>query len=289
MRPATASAMAAPGRVTGRLPILTFHAVDDADRSAIAFPPAGFGQAIEILHRVNAQPLELAGVADLILGRAPFPSRAVVLTFDDGYQSMYEAAFPILQLHRFTATVFLTVGRGRTGPDDALPSMNGRRMLRWREIRAMHESGISFGAHTLTHPDLTRLPAARARAEIWESKARIEDALGAPVTTFAYPYGSVNGQIRRLVAERFDGACADRLGLASARSDPLALERVDTYYLRAYPAFDMIFTEIFPWYLRARNLPRLMRRRLGNAVTRMVPPSPGDGGGRSVEEAVHGR
>jgi peptidoglycan/xylan/chitin deacetylase (PgdA/CDA1 family) len=216
-----------------------------------------------------------------------FPQRTVVLTFDDGYRSVYEAAFPLLERLGLTATVFLTVGRGRTGPDNALPSMNGRPMLRWREIRAMHKSGISFGAHTLTHPDLTTLTEARAREEIWESKARIEDALGAPVTCFAYPYGAVNALSRAVVAEQFACACTDRLGIVTPRSDALTLERVEAYYLRDVPVAGTIFTPLFPWYLRARDLPRRAQRRIGRVVARSIVPSHVEQGHQSVEEALH--
>lgn len=158
-------------------------------------------------------------------------------------------------------------------------------MLRWGEIRAMHERGIAFGAHTLTHPDLTALPEVRMREEIRESKARIEDALSAPVTTFAYPYGAVNRRVRTVAAERFACACADRLGLVTARSDPFALERVETYYLRTIAASGAIFSPSFAWYLWARGLPRRLRRLAGarGIFTARRP----EGSDRSVEEAVH--
>jgi peptidoglycan/xylan/chitin deacetylase (PgdA/CDA1 family) len=153
----------------------------------------------------------------------------------------------------------------------------------------MHKNGISFGAHTLTHPDLTTLTEERIREETGESKARIEDALGAPVTSFAYPYGAVNEQTRAVVAERFACACTDRLGMVTPRSDTLMLERVEAYYLRDVPAAGMIFTPLFLWYLRARDLPRRARRRMGTAVAHRIIPSHADGANRAVEEALHDR
>ena len=277
-----------PTAIADRLPILTFHALDDEDRSAIAYSPVGFARALEALQRLTPRALELTEVGARLRSGAGFPARAVVLTFDDGYRSVYDVAFPLLLRYGFSATVFLTVGRGGTGADDRLPSMNGRPMLSWGEIRAMHRAGVTFGAHTLTHPDLTRLPLHRAQEEIWESKARIEDALGAAVTSFAYPFGAADRQSRRVVAERFECACTDRLGLASSRSDPYALERVDACYLRAAPLVEKIFTETFAWYLRARSLPRLIKRALGHPAARGIRrPGPG-GSGRSREEVVHG-
>ena len=63
-------------------------------------------------------------------------------------------------------------------------------MLTWDEVKEMYKGGISFGAHTVTHPILSRLSTDKARAEIYESKEIIEEKLGTPVKTFAYPNGN---------------------------------------------------------------------------------------------------
>jgi len=162
-----------------------------------------------------------------------------------------------------TATVFLTVGDRRPGAaTDRLPSLNGRAMLSWREIRAMQERGIEFGAHTLTHPDLTRLPPARLVEEVCGAKTILEDALGTAVTTFAYPYGRYDQRSRELVREHYACACSDQLGLLTLRSAFDALERIDAYYLRTERLFGVLETRWLPLYLLARNLPRRLRRAL---------------------------
>jgi peptidoglycan/xylan/chitin deacetylase (PgdA/CDA1 family) len=105
----------------------------------------------------------------------PFPTRTCVLTFDDGYQTVYAEAFPVLQRYAMSATVFLTVGAGdvlRSG--ERLPTFEGRPMLSWPEIREMQQAGLDFGAHTLTHPDLTRLPAEQVAIEMSASKAALK-------------------------------------------------------------------------------------------------------------------
>lgn len=62
-------------------------------------------------------------------------------------------------------------------------------MLTWEDVQVMYKSGISFGAHTVTHPILSRISNDKARAEIYESKEIIEEKLGTTVKTFAYPNG----------------------------------------------------------------------------------------------------
>ena len=62
-------------------------------------------------------------------------------------------------------------------------------MLNWDQVREMHAAGITFGAHTATHPILTRLSVEEARDEIARSKQTIEQQLGEPTRHFAVPNG----------------------------------------------------------------------------------------------------
>ncbi len=122
--------------------------------------------------------------------------------------------------------------------------------------------GITFGVHTLTHPDLTRLPLDRVETEICGSKTIIEDALSTQVSSFAYPYGRYNRRCRDIVQQYFACACSDKLGLVTTNSDLYALERVDAYYLRTERLFDVMLTRLFPWYILARSIPRRIRRAI---------------------------
>jgi len=244
------------------LPILTFHAVDERD-SVISFPPRLFQRGMARLHDSGYRTLSLPKLVDCLRRGVPFPERTLAITFDDGYQSVYQHAFPILQRYGFSATIFLTVGEnGNQTRLEQLPSMCERSMLSWREIKEMHRWGIGFGAHTLTHPDLTNLPPARVEIEVYNSKAIIEDALSTQVTCFAYPYGRYGNHTREIVRQHFVCACSDKLDLVNGSSDLLALERVDTYYLRTERLFNVMLSRFFPWYIRARSLPRRIRRSI---------------------------
>jgi peptidoglycan/xylan/chitin deacetylase (PgdA/CDA1 family) len=79
----------------------------------------------------------------------------------------------------------------------------------WDEIRNMMHSGIRFGAHTVSHPILSRVPAAAAAREMSESRLRLEAELGIPVKLFAYPQGGpadFNQEIKEIAAGEFDGS-----------------------------------------------------------------------------------
>lgn len=247
---------------TVSLPILTFHAIDDL-ASVISFSPKVFRRGMARLHESGYRTLSLLQVVDCIRRGKPFPERSFAITFDDGYQSVFDEAFPVLRQYGMSATAFLTVGRKcESGYNGRLPSLEGRPMLSWEEIREMRRYGIAFGAHTLTHPDLTRLTSEQAEFEIYESKAMIEDALNTPVMSFAYPFGRYDNQSRRIAEKHFACACSDRLGIAAAGSDLYTLERVEAYYFRTDRLFDIMLTGLFPWYIRAVNIPREIRRAL---------------------------
>lgn len=247
-------------RMAASLYVLTFHSIEKRP-SVISLSPGVFRSGIAKLYERGYQALSLMEAVDCLHFGRPFPDRSIVITFDDGYQSVYKEAFPVLQHYGMSATVFLTVGKkGTAKPGGRLPSLGGRSMLSWHEILEMQRSGIDFGSHTLTHADLTRLPFSRIKAEVSDAKAIIEDSLSAPVTCFAYPYGRYNRRSREIVQQHFACACSDKLGLVTEGSDLYALERVDAYYLRTDALFNVMLTRLFPWYIWACSIPRRIRR-----------------------------
>ena len=249
-----------------RIPILTFHAIEERP-GVIGFPPSALRRALRHLREKGHRSIRLSEVAALLASGQAFPDRSFVITFDDGYRNVYEAAFPILQELGLTATVFLTVGpSGAEASPQRFPPLGGRPMLSWAEVREMAAAGLEFGAHTLTHPDLKRLSPDQAETEIAESKKRIEDALGTPVEGFAYPFGRYDPVSVEIVRGLFHCACSDRLGLVTTGSDRWLLPRVDAYYLRSLLVFALTATPWLGAYLALRNIPRQMRRRLASRV-----------------------
>jgi len=241
------------------LPVLMFHSLENGE-SPVSFPPNLFRRGMARLREQGYRVLSLDDAVDHLQRGLAFPSCSAVITFDDGYRSVYEEAFPVLQRLGFPATVFLSVGNsGTLASGGRLPSLKERTMLSWPEIREMMRFGVTFGAHSLTHPELDRLAIDTAIFEIRESKAVIEDNLGTTVTSFSYPYGRYNSRIRDVVKRFFSCACSDRLGLVTGDSDFLALERIDAGYLRNDLLFGMLSTRIFPFYIRMRSF--LVRTR----------------------------
>jgi peptidoglycan/xylan/chitin deacetylase (PgdA/CDA1 family) len=102
-------------------------------------------------------------------------------------------------------------------------------MLTWEQVRHMHKCGISFGAHTVTHPILSRIPLAEARHEITESKRTIEKELGSAVELFAFPAGTLadfNDDLKAILKDAgFLGAVTTVFGTNTAATDLYELRR----------------------------------------------------------------
>jgi peptidoglycan/xylan/chitin deacetylase (PgdA/CDA1 family) len=248
--------------IAGSIPVLTFHGIDELG-SVISFGPELFGRFMERLYRNGFRTIGLDEAAEQVRRRRHFPEKSFVITFDDGYRSVYGEAFPVLNKYSMTATVFLTTGgSGRAGADERLTPLNGREMLSWGEIREMRGAGIDFGAHTISHPDLTKIETSEIEKEMAGSKRIIEDRLGASVSSFAYPYGRYDGRSLEIARRYFGCACSDELGLITSDSGLYALERVDAYYLRGETLFGLMMTKSFPLYIILRKIPRMLRRRI---------------------------
>ena len=108
-------------------------------------------------------------------------------------------------------------------------------MLSWDEIRVMSWHNISFGAHTVTHPILTRMPLAEAAEEIITSKKTIEKQLQTPIKLFAYPNGSCddfNDSIKKVLRDAgFLCAVTTIWGTNIVHTDPFELKRIGIWDL----------------------------------------------------------
>lgn len=110
------------------------------------------------------------------------PAKPIVLTFDDGYRDFYLNAYPILRKHNFQAVSFVITG-----------SVGLERYLLWDQMWEMLASGlISFEAHTVTHPNLTKLSYTELLGELQGCKDTLQARTDRIVRFISYPYGRTN-------------------------------------------------------------------------------------------------
>jgi len=240
--------------------ILTYHSISQGD-SPLKTSPELFAEQMEWL-RDNARVVSLSEIVAALASRRPLPERAVVLTFDDGFQDFYVSAAPLLHRWGLPATVFLATGYcGRTNAWPGQPDwVDQEPLLDWQQVAELARQGFSFGAHSISHAVLTRLPVVEAQREIIQCKVQIEERVGQPVEFFCYPYGRWNPAVRSMVNQNYKGACATVARVINPGSDLFALPRADSHYLRPRGLFRMLFTGRFLAYLATRRLIRKARR-----------------------------
>jgi peptidoglycan/xylan/chitin deacetylase (PgdA/CDA1 family) len=144
-----------------------------------------------------------------------------------------------------TLSEYLGIGVPENPPEDYLP-------LSWEQIREMAESGIAFGSHTCTHPILTQSEAETAWSEIRHSKERIEEELGKPVISFAYPNGAYNESVVQMVREAgYEYSFACNYGFFNPQDDRYTLNRVAiSDYPLVYFRQDLCGVNIFKQRIR---------------------------------------
>jgi peptidoglycan/xylan/chitin deacetylase (PgdA/CDA1 family) len=188
--------------------VAMYHSVGDCsdDPYRVTVTP---GRLDEQLGRLRRWGLRGVSVADLLAARARGGGRDLVgLTFDDGYADFLGHALPVLRRHGCGATLFVLPGR--LGGDNAWDPLGPRKPLLTADgVRRAAAEGIEIGSHGLTHVDLTRSGEAVLRAEVADSRARLEEVTGGPVAGFCYPYGSVDRRAADAVRDAgYTYACA---------------------------------------------------------------------------------
>ena len=231
-----------------------------------SIPLSKFAEQMKYLKQSGYITLSLAEAADY-LENGKIPEKAICITFDDGYRDNYERAFPILLDNGFKANIFLIadyIDKGKWysrekriwSDDNKGEDFQYYELLTRSQIEEMSRYGISFEAHSITHPDLTSLPLSSARMEINESKKMIEDLIGETVKFFAYPYGKYNEMLRdQLIKSGYKGACiiGGRAQANGKGSDLYALERIGIVPQYDIDSFKVMITgyyEKYRWFTR---------------------------------------
>jgi peptidoglycan/xylan/chitin deacetylase (PgdA/CDA1 family) len=211
--------------------VVTFHRVHDLDDAdPLSVPVDAFERHCRFFAR-NFTVVPLADLVDRLERREPV-DRQLAITFDDGHRDNFENARPILERLHLPATFFVVSDWIGT---ETVPPWDRSRHVRhpwmgWDEVCDLHARGFEIGAHTRTHPDLGRASQADAYQEIAGARRVLEDRLGSPVRSFAYPYGGpehMNEPNRAIVRSAgFRCCCSNFGGINPMGADPFHVRRV---------------------------------------------------------------
>ena len=214
--------------MTAVVPVLMYHSITEdppAATRSLSVRPASLTSQLQFLRDHGFTGLTFGDLCERSRSGAAMPDRPVVLTFDDGYADTHEEALRLLTEYGFPATVFVTTGWLR----DAGRWAAGRppaRMMAWTQVQELSDCGIEVAAHSHSHAQLDQLDDRMLRSELTLGKTLVEDRLGRPVPSFAYPFGYSSRRVRhstesagyrQAAAVSNDAACASDHAFAVPR------------------------------------------------------------------------
>lgn len=184
--------------------VLAYHLVGSGIDSAIDVSVDRFRHQLDVLQRrFRVLPLDAALTAASERGGEP----VATLTFDDAYANFAEVVWPILRERQLTAMLYVPVGFVR---GEASAPIRGTRLraCSWDELKALRRDGVQIGSHGVDHLNLRRTSDAELARELGESRAVLEQELGAGVTSFCYPQAKYDARSARAVAQHYQSAVA---------------------------------------------------------------------------------
>jgi len=239
------------------MPVLMYHKIPDAPiatKHQIFVTKEKFAEHLAYFKSHGLTPITFQDYQDFASGRRPlaeFPRRPIVLTFDDGYTDNYTNLLPLMQQYGYRGVLYLLGDfEVRHNQWDLAqdPTEPRAEIMSEAQKQAFVAAGWEIGAHTLTHPRLAGLPAAEAAHELAASKAELERRLGINILSFAYPYGDLSAETKRLAAEAgFTYAVATDSGGMHLEDDRMQIFRINMF---PHESASSLFKKTSPWYRR---------------------------------------
>ncbi|MFU8814070.1 MAG: polysaccharide deacetylase family protein [Pseudomonadales bacterium] len=188
----------APG--SDRAVVLLYHHVATDTPASTSISPAKFAAHLQYLSDHGYQVVPLSRLIDALVQRQPLPDRAVAITFDDAYRSVFTHAHPELQRRGMPYAVFVST--------DYLDQGSSHYMS-WEQLRALEAAGAEIGNHSRSHAHYLHRPAAestrawrqRIADDIRGAQARLQAEIERPLAALAYPYGEFDPALQAIAAD----------------------------------------------------------------------------------------
>ena len=168
------------------VPILCYHTMGVQTKGRLLMAASAFEEQMRYLKREGYHVITLKQFLEYTALRQQLPRKTVVLTFDDGWKSFKEFAYPLLKELGFPATLFIYTD-----------FIGARIALSWPELKDLAQEGFDIEAHSKTHEDMRKKPSEseedynkRMQAELVTPLATFQQRIGQSPKIIAYPYGS---------------------------------------------------------------------------------------------------
>jgi len=197
-QPAAEGAPAVEINKSATVSILGYHDFRERGGTPMIIAEPKFRQQMQAIKDSKIPVIRMSDVIAWKRGEKDIPEEAICITMDDGWEGVYQYAYPVLKEFGFPFTIYLY---------KKYVNIGGRSMT-WDQIREMMEHGCEVGSHTVSHEALTRKGRmSDDEYQLWllgelkESKEFLETHLGIKVTSVAYPYGNHNELIEGLALQ----------------------------------------------------------------------------------------
>ena len=215
----------------GRLPVLTYHSIASA-AGPTSIDAETFRMQMDVLADSGFASMSCQDFLDWRQGREVDGAKRVLITFDDGFADFATTALPILREHKFSCTVFVPTGKLGAREDWRGANSPPRALMSWDTVAELAQSGVEFGAHGISHLDLTLLTASERRHEIERCAQQLSARVGHRTRSFAAPYGRVNKSVLLDLARTYDVAFGTRFNYASTSCNVFDVPRIEMHYFR---------------------------------------------------------
>lgn len=250
----------------GRFAVLMYHRIEsnrcpvaDAEEQPWAVPMDRFASQIEGLRSRGRVGVSMGQIHEQLCAGRPVPPEWVGITFDDGNESDFEHALPMLVERGFRATFFVCGER-----------VDAKGGLSRAMIREMHGAGMHVGSHAMTHRFLPVLAAGAEEDELRASRECLEAIVGAAVDHFAPPGGRWSARTRDTLRRlSYRAVSTSTFGYNDASRAVFAYRRLPVVRSTSERRFDAMIrgdrTRLLGSYARARSLV-LVRALAGETV-----------------------
>ncbi len=216
--------------VNGNTHIFLLHEIGQGPHS-LYVPEQDFERLIDHLKKEGYKSVTVSQLLDSNFKREA-GDKLVALTFDDGYASFYEKAYPILKKYNYTATIFIIT--------DMIDTPNH---MTWTQLRKLMNEGVEVGSHSATHPYLSKLDSSSLQKQVEGSKQKLEEMLNKKVTDFCYPYGDFNDDVIESVRKAgYKSAVTVHTDISSAKDNLYQLPRINVYGGMSNHTLDTLLT-----------------------------------------------
>jgi peptidoglycan/xylan/chitin deacetylase (PgdA/CDA1 family)/ribosomal protein L30E len=196
--------------------------------SAGTITPESFNKQMSYLYQQHFASITTGDLANYLNGKIILPGKAVLITFDDGLQSVYRYAYPVLKKYHLKATEFMITARISKIPKPWNP--NKENFLSYQEMDKMKDI-FEFQSHTNNlhninnnQSDVVTKPYNFVKADIALSKKILN------ADSFAYPFGQYNQRAIKILKELgFKSAFTTTKGYAKTGENPYLIPRIVVY------------------------------------------------------------